>query len=132
MIVLDSSAIMSIIMDEADSSSFSKIMASKACVVSVATVLESTMVATGAGGQKLEALIDSLLDANSVEVAAVDLEQLDVARDAFRRYGKGQGHAAKLNFGDCFAYALAKTRDAPLLFKGNDFAQTDILSAHSN
>lgn len=63
-----------------------------------------------------------------IEVAAVDTEQAKIARAAFRKFGKGR-HAANLNFGDCFSYALAKALEAPLLFKGNDFSQTDIEAA---
>jgi ribonuclease VapC len=63
-----------------------------------------------------------------VEVAAVTPNQADIARKAFRRYGRGR-HAANLNFGDCFAYALAKEKSAPLLFKGDDFGRTDVIVA---
>jgi ribonuclease VapC len=68
----------------------------------------------------------SLLAAANVEIIAVDLPQVHAAREAFRQFGKGR-HPAGLNFGDCFSYALAKGRSEPLLFKGSDFSQTDIL-----
>jgi uncharacterized protein with PIN domain len=63
-----------------------------------------------------------------VEIAAVTANQVDIARKAFRRYGRGR-HAANLNFGDCFAYVLAKEKSAPLLFKGHDFGRTDVMAA---
>lgn len=72
--------------------------------------------------------MDDFLAVAEVEAAAVTTEQLEAARDAWRRYGKGN-HPAALNFGDCFAYALAITTGEPLLFKGNDFAQTDVSAA---
>ena len=65
----------------------------------------------------------------SLEVVPTDTRQMMHARDAWRGYGRGSGHPAQLNFGDCFAYALAKTLDEPLLFKGDDFIHTDIRSA---
>jgi ribonuclease VapC len=64
-----------------------------------------------------------------VTIEPVTVEQAVIAREAYRRYGRGTGHPAALNFGDCFAYALAKATGAPLLFKGNDFARTDITPA---
>ncbi len=72
--------------------------------------------------------LDLLLTKLRVDIAAVTASQADLARKAFRRYGRGR-HAANLNFGDCFAYALAKITSAPLLFKGNDFGQTDVMVA---
>jgi ribonuclease VapC len=72
--------------------------------------------------------LDLLLAKLKVEIEAVTTGQADIARKAFRRYGRGR-HAANLNFGDCFAYALAKDKSAPLLFKGDDFGQTDVMVA---
>ena len=71
------------------------------------------------------AAFDNLIDKLGIEVVTVDREQALLAREAFRRFGKGR-HKAGLNFGDCFAYALAKQTNEPLLYKGNDFSQTDI------
>lgn len=76
------------------------------------------------GGRELDALIDEV----GIEIAPFDHIQAKAARDGFRRYGKGL-HRAALNFGDCFTYALAETLDAPLLFKGDDFALTDVKRA---
>ena len=72
--------------------------------------------------------LDLLLAKLRVDIVAVTASQADIARKAFRRYGRGR-HPANLNFGDCFAYALAKDKSAPLLFKGNDFGQTDVMVA---
>jgi ribonuclease VapC len=68
------------------------------------------------------------LQAAAIELVPFDAEQAEIAREAYARYGKGRGGAG-LNFGDCFAYALAKLRDEPLLFKGDDFARTDVMAA---
>jgi len=78
----------------------------------------------GEGARDLDLLLAKL----RVDIAAVTASQADTARKAFRRYGRGR-HPANLNFGDCFAYALAKDKSAPLLFKGNDFRQTDVMVA---
>lgn len=87
------------------------------------------MVIDGNRSSVLSAKLDRIIDELRLVVEPVTHAHIDVARDAFRRYGKGSGHAARLNYGDCFAYALARVRDEPLLFIGNDFAQTDITSA---
>ena len=72
--------------------------------------------------------LDLLLAKLKVDIAAVTVDHADIARKAFRRYGRGR-HDANLNFGDCFAYALAKDKSAPLLFKGDDFGRTDVMVA---
>jgi ribonuclease VapC len=94
-------------------------------LVSVATVVEATLVIESrygaAGGRELDLLIAKA----NLSIEAVTTDQAEVAREAWRRYGKGR-HTAGLNFGDCFSYALAKVTGEPLLFKGNDFSQTDI------
>ncbi|WP_367953438.1 type II toxin-antitoxin system VapC family toxin [Aquibium pacificus] len=77
-----------------------------------------------AKGQELDPLLESL----GISLAAIDAEQAHLAREAYRRFGKGN-HPAKLNIGDCFAYALAKARDEPLLFKGGDFQLTNVEAA---
>ncbi len=77
------------------------------------------------GALRLQTLIDGL----PLEIIPFDAAQLDLAKAAYAEFGRGSGHAAKLNMGDCFSYALAKALDLPLLFKGNDFGHTDIASA---
>jgi ribonuclease VapC len=94
-------------------------------LVSAATVVEMSMVILGRFGEAGEPLLDRFLRGIGAELVPVDDEQVGVARDAALRYGRGR-HAAALNFGDCFSYALAVVRGEPLLFLGNDFAQTDV------
>jgi ribonuclease VapC len=97
-------------------------------LVSAATVVESSLVIESrygsAGGRELDLLIAKA----GLSVESVTREQADVAREAWRRYGKGR-HSAGLNFGDCFSYALAKVTGEPLLFKGDDFTHTDLSAA---
>ena len=88
-------------------------------------LLEATMVLEGKAGPSVSFALDALLARFGIELVPVTLEQAEAARIGWRRFGKGN-HPARLNFGDCFSYALAKTSGEPLLFKGNDFAQTDI------
>jgi ribonuclease VapC len=76
-------------------------------------------------------ILDELIDRYGIATVSVDGAQAAIAHEAFMAYGKGSGHPARLNFGDLFSYALAKSRDLPLLFKGDDFARTDIASALS-
>ena len=95
--------------------------------MSVANVLEATLVVEGRGGRQAGDALDEFLAVAGIAAAPISTDQLEVAREAWRRYGKG--NPAALNFGDCFAYALARAENEPLLFKGNDFAQTDIAAA---
>jgi ribonuclease VapC len=124
--VLDTSALLAILLDEPGRRAFTEaIERAGRCAVSAATVVEVSMILEsrhGAGGVRA---FDRLVAAAGVAVVPVDATQADAAREAFRQYGKGR-HPAALNFGDCFAYALARTRGEPLLFKGGDFALTDL------
>ncbi|HTB04784.1 MAG TPA: type II toxin-antitoxin system VapC family toxin [Bradyrhizobium sp.] len=124
--VIDTSAIVAIALNEADAAEFEERIADDPIrLVSTATVLEATIVIEtrlgDAGGREFDLWLLKV----GAEVVAVDAEQTDAARRAWRRYGKGR-HPAALNYGDCFAYALALIRGEPLLFKGDDFARTDI------
>ena len=94
-------------------------------LISAGTVLEVSLVLQQRFGESADLLVDDFLHAFSVEVVAFDAAQLRMARDAARRFGRGR-HRAALNYGDCFSYALAMTRGLPLLFVGEDFAQTDV------
>ncbi len=96
--------------------------------MSVASLLEATMVVESRTRPPASFDLDALLDRFAIQLVPVTLEQAEAARVAWRRFGKGN-HPARLNFGDCFSYALAKTTGEPLLFKGNDFSQTDIQPA---
>ncbi len=127
--ILDSSALLAILQNEPERRIFNEaIEAAETCVLSVASWIEvSIIVETRFGAEGLQTF-DRFIDRAGIELAAVDFEQAKVAREAYHRFGKGR-HPAALNFGDCFSYALARVRGAPLLFKGRDFAQTDIASA---
>jgi ribonuclease VapC len=94
---------------------------------STASLLEASIVTTGNGneGKRLATLVRDA----ELEIVAFSETEATVGAAAFRRFGKSSGHPAKLNFGDCFSYALAKSRNLPLLFKGDDFVHTDIVPA---
>ena len=127
--VADTSAIVSVITNESDAPDFLAAMEQDGeILVSVGTAIELMTVAIGKG-EDIYRLASQFLQRSFVHLVPLDEEQLWVAAYAYRRYGKGQGHPAQLNFGDTFAYALASARRLPLLFKGNDFVQTDIRSA---
>lgn len=99
------------------------------CRRSAASVVELGIVLRRDPTGRRRLAFDELRDAFSVRIEPVTEEQAHLAIDAYDRFGKGTGHAAGLNFGDCFSYALAKAVGEPLLFKGNDFARTDIEAA---
>jgi ribonuclease VapC len=124
--VLDTSAIIAILFDEPDAEGLeTRIVGDPVRLISAASVIEATIVIEtrlgDAGGREF----DLWLQRASIEVVPVDVEQTEMARRCWRRFGKGR-HPASLNYGDCFSYSLAVTRDEPLLFKGNDFARTDV------
>jgi ribonuclease VapC len=124
--VSDSSAILAVLLNEANATHIAQaIESSSQRLLSAANLLEASIVIESrkgeAGGRKL----DLLLYRTAIEIVAVDQDQAEIARIAWRRFGEGR-HPAGLNYGDCFAYALAKTRDLPLLFQGDDFSRTDI------
>ena len=126
MIVVDSSALIAILRDEPERRRFiDAIVDHGGPRVSAATYLEAAMVLELRWGERAGRELDTLIEDIGAGVVPFDRAQAAVARDAFRRYGKGV-HSAALNFGDCFVYALAKTLGAPLLFKGEDFALTDV------
>ncbi len=127
--IVDSSVILAILGKEPDSSRYeTALTASPKRRMSVVNALEVTMVTESRGGLAAGAEFERLVDRVELEMVPVTVEQLVAARYAFRRFGKGN-HPAGLNFGDCFAYALADVMREPLLFKGNDFARTDIEAA---
>jgi ribonuclease VapC len=127
--VLDTSAIVAVLFDEPDADMYEAAIAdAPSLCISAATALECSLVMEGRYGTAGADKLDLLLAEQEVEIVAFDDEQFALARAAYRRFGRGR-HPAALNFGDCFAYALAKARALPLLFKGGDFAQTDIEQA---
>jgi ribonuclease VapC len=124
--VVDTSALLAVLQDEADRRSFNEaIEAADSVALSVASFVEMSIVIEARHGADGLRALDRFIERAGIVVAGVDLEQGRLARDAFSRFGQGR-HAAALNFGDCFAYALAKVLGEPLLFKGEDFARTDI------
>ena len=130
MIVIDSSALIAVLLAEPEHEAFKHALAeSDASVIGTANVLESIQVALGKLGDSGRNRVETLIAENRIDVAPFDAAQLGHAIDAFMLFGRGRNHPAKLNFGDCMAYALAKSLDAPLLYKGDAFAQTDIRSA---
>lgn len=124
--VIDSSAVLAILQDEPERRTFNEsIEGAESRLMSVASFVEvSVVIETRYGAEGLRDL-DLLVDRAGIELTAVDVEQAMMARHGFIRFGKGR-HPAGLNYGDCFSYALARVLGEPLLFKGNDFSQTDV------
>lgn len=129
-IVVDTSAIVAIAFAELEREAFSQVIQSTdRALIGTVSVVEARMVVHGRRGQRAVVLVDDLIRLPMFEVVAPGQAEMDAAYAAFVAFGKGSGHPAALNFGDVFSYALAKVRGLPLLFKGNDFSQTDIGSA---
>ncbi|MGP6204405.1 type II toxin-antitoxin system VapC family toxin [Microbacterium sp. F2] len=129
-IALDTSALLAIVLGEEDASHFARVIAENVgdLRVSAATLVEAMIVAEARQGPAATQDLEALISRARVTVAPFDTAQASIATAAWRRFGKGR-HAASLNMGDCYSYALARSLGAPLLFKGDDFAQTDIPSA---
>lgn len=126
--IVDSSALMSILNKEPGFELIIEVAARTDCRMSVATMLEVGIVAdsrSAAHGQRLDRLIEAL----EIEVVPVSGREGEVARFAYRRFGRGSGSPARLNYGDCFAYALSVVLGEPLLFVGEDFTHTDVTAA---
>jgi ribonuclease VapC len=127
--IVDTSALLAIARNEPERDSFALRLAEKPSpAMTSVTWMESQMVMLGRMREAGLLALRGLVASSRIRVVPVSVELADAAFEAFRLYGKGQ-HAAGLNFGDCFAYALAKTMNVPLLFKGNDFSRTDIVPA---
>jgi ribonuclease VapC len=129
-IAIDTSALVAVIFGEQDSSLYAGAMLSSAgdCMISAATLLEASIVVEAKQGPSATQDLRMLVEQIGAEIVPMDQASRSVAFAAWRRFGNGR-HAAALNLGDCFSYALAKTSGAPLLYKGDDFAHTDIPSA---
>lgn len=124
--VLDTSAVLAVLFNEAEAEELeAAIDEDPVRLMSAASYLESAIVVEARLGASGGREFDLLVHKAGIEVVVVTREQAEVARDAWRRFGRGR-HEAGLNFGDCFAYALAATSGEPLLFKGGDFATTDV------
>ncbi len=124
--IIDTSALLAILLDEPERVAFSEaINAAEVRAISVVSFVEASMIVESRYGAEGVRDLDLLLAKAAISLEPVDAEQAHLARQAFRRFGKGR-HPAGLNFGDCFSYALARANSEPLLFKGNDFAQCDV------
>lgn len=128
MIVVDTSALFAIAANESERSAFVEILDSTKGLISAVTYVESVMVLTGRSRRLASTRVDDLMRISGIEIVPVDRNLATAAVDAFDRFGKGR-HPARLNLSDCFAYGLAKSRNLPLLFKGDDFSKTDIQPA---
>lgn len=125
--VIDSSVLIAILENEPEATLFLRTMYESSSVLKIGTVTytEVSLVTYSRFGQQGIDKLDRLLESLEVEFCDFDKSQAKLAREAWQKYGKGR-HPAKLNFGDCCSYALAKCSNLPLLFKGNDFPETDI------
>ena len=127
--IVDTSALVAVLFDEPDSERYATAMAQAArCRMSAANFLEAALVVEGRAGISGAQELDIFIETAEIEIVPVSVEQARVARRAWREFGKGN-HPAGLNFGDCFAYALAKVAGEPILYKGDDFTLTDVESA---
>ena len=125
--IVDSSAVLAIFLAEPETDEFTDaILTGSQPLISAANFVEICMRVDGAFNEVGRQAFDDFFATLRLELAPVTSSQAHLARQANRIYGRSSGHAAKLNYGDCFAYALAKERDEPLLFKGNDFVHTDL------
>ena len=133
MIVVDSSALIAIFRQEHDAEDFARRIATDDDpLMSAANLFETSIVLRGLkqiAPARAERWLDDFIEAAAIRIEPVTSDQANVARSAHLQFGKGTGHSAALNYGDCFAYALAKAMQAPLLCKGNDFRLTDIAIA---
>lgn len=130
MIVIDTSAIVALAFGEPERDAIAQaIQQADRVLISTVSAVETRMVVHGRRGQRAVVLVDDLLRLPAFELVPPGMPEMDAAYSAFVAFGKGSGHPAGLNFGDVFSYALAKVRGLPLLYKGDDFAQTDVVSA---
>ena len=125
--IVDSSAVLAIFLDEPEKDEFTDlILEADTPMISAANYVEVCMRVDGSLSEENREAFDEFFSMLQLVIAPVTERQSQLARKAARIYGRGSGHKAKLNYGDCFAYALAKDTDHPLLFKGDDFVHTDL------
>ena len=129
--IVDSSAVIAVLKEEGDAPHLLHTLATSTEPkrMSAANYLEAAIVVDANRNPLLSRRLDELIVQTEMVVEPVTREQAEIARAAYRDFGKGSGHPAGLNFGDCFAYALAKSRREPLLFKGDEFSHTDVAVA---
>jgi len=129
-LIVDTSALFAILRQEADADRYTAALAGNGEIsMSAASYLEAAVVVDANGDPVLGGRFDDLLAAAGIEVVPFTPAQAELARQAYRNFGRGSGHPARLNLGDCFSYALARATGRPLLFKGDDFSQTDVTPA---
>jgi len=129
-VILDTSALIAILRFEAEAPEFARIIERAAEPgISAVSYVEAGAVIDGSRDPIASRRFDELIEEAQIVIEPVSEAQARIARQAYRDFGKTSGHPAKLNFGDCFSYALAKSKGEPLLFKGQDFSRTDVKSA---
>lgn len=127
--IVDSSALIAIILDESDADLYTDALGTVTTPrISAATYVEAGVVADGGQDPVTTRMFDNLISRGGFVIEPFTAEQTKIARTAYRDFGRGSGHPARLNFGDCMSYALAKALDQPLLYKGDDFGHTDVES----
>ncbi len=127
--IVDTSALLAVLLDEAEADEFTGLLLkSDVCQMSAVSFVEASIISEAHGGDGGVRQLDAFVRTAGIAIEPVSEEQALAARQAYSDYGKGR-HPAGLNFGDCFSYALAKALGEPLLFKGDDFRKTDIVSA---
>jgi ribonuclease VapC len=126
--IVDASALVALVRDEPGADRFFRVLSDtrEPKRMSAANYLEAAIVIDASKSPIASRRFDHAIAAAGIIIEPVDREQAEIARAAYRDFGKGSGHQASLNFGDCFAYALARARREPLLFKGDDFSHTDV------
>lgn len=127
--IVDSSAIVAILRSEPEAAQFAASITGVDCRISAVNYVEAAVVMDSVRDPIVSRQFDDLIRQGSIEIEPVTHQQARIAREAYRDFGKGSGHPARLNFADCFAYALAKASGEPLLFKGRDFSHTDVTPA---
>ena len=128
--IVDTSAFVAILTLEPEADAFTDAIArAEETLLSAATYVETAVVIDARRNPALSRAFDRFLEENRLSVEPVTPAQARIAREAYRDFGRGSGHPAQLNFGDCFSYALARDKNMPLLFKGDDFLRTDVDAA---
>ncbi|MBI3513507.1 MAG: type II toxin-antitoxin system VapC family toxin [Proteobacteria bacterium] len=128
--IIDSSVLVAILRREPEATVFAHVLAGATRPrLSAVSFVETAVVIDGSRSPIASRALDDLIRESEIAIEPVTEAQARLAREAYRDYGRGSGHPARLNFGDCFAYALARAAGEPLLFKGDDFGKTDVKSA---
>jgi len=125
--IVDTSALIAVLRDEPDAADFARVIAdARVCRMSAANALEAAIVIDASRDPIASRRFDDFIREAEIRIEPVTEAQIRIAREAYRDFGRGSGHKARLNFGDCFAYAVSKDANEALLFKGDDFTHTDL------